>query len=82
MKLDSLCGLCNSWSWCGRPCPNAPVAQRKERPASNGKVEGSNPSGLTKYEKVKAWRKSHPAKYRSYMRSYMKAYRERLKTTI
>ena len=79
MKLDSLCGLCNSWSWCGRPCPNAPVAQGKERPASNGKVEGSNPSGLTRQER---WRKRNAVKYRKHRREYMKRYREKLKTTI
>lgn len=24
-KLNSLCGVCNGWTWCGRQCKNAPV---------------------------------------------------------
>ena len=63
-------------------CPGSPVAQLVEPAAHNGLVAGSNPAGATKYEKVKAWRKTHPGKYRSYMREYMKRYREKLKTTI
>ena len=58
-----------------RPRPDSPSHPAKERPVSKR-------SGASAVERVRAWRKSHPGKYRSYMREYMKRYREKLKTTI
>ena len=81
--MPEKCSVCGFIHLVKGYCPGSPVAQGIEHPAPDRKAAGSSPAGAaTKYEKVKAWRKHHPAKYRSYMRAYMKAYRERLKTTI
>lgn len=52
MKLDAQCGICNSWSWCGRGCKHAPRSAPVEAPKITVTVKRPPPAMVAEMLKV------------------------------
>lgn len=73
MKLDEQCGMCHSFTWCGRMCRHAPTIYEApglaEKPAEADPVPAAVRVAKTRKARVKA---AEPFDKVAYQRNYMR----------